>query len=434
MTRNLILYVNVTAILLWLSVPVAGHSRQPLEDSAKARQQHISRLTDTARQLEKKGNKDSALAYHNRALQKSKEYHLPEQQARSLLNIALLLKEDDVNKSLEHLHAAMDIAVQIKHKALQSDIYLAMSEIYRHQQNYGEALYALKEHHQLLADLLAENKARELAQLQSAYEVKMERRLWIAVLAAAFLIMIILGFYFYKTRKLNKALQISNMVKDKLFSILGHDLRGPAGNIAQSISLLKANTLSQENYQKLIALLETQSGALYDTLNSLLEWAHTQLRGVQPRPSLFNAKEVIHKNIEVLSGQAEKKEIIIEDNTPDALSVFTDQHHFDITIRNLLSNAIKFSHSGDTITIGSEEKKDEIVFSVMDKGIGISTARQKQLNAGGIDITFGTKGEKGTGLGLQLIRELIQSDGGRIWLTSEEGKGTIFYFSIKKRN
>lgn len=393
---------------------------------------HIERLTDSAHVFNGKGDKKSALDYHKRALEFSKKGNLQEHQARSLLNIAKILKTEDADKSLEHLSDALGIAKKIAHKVLESDIYLAMSEIYRQEENYAEALYALEEHHHLVDSLLARNTMQEITRTKAADRASAERSLLLTILGAVVLIALVLAVYFRKTKKLNAELQESNLVKDKLFSILAHDLRGPAGSIAQSLELMGTDFFPPEDEQAMKVMLIKQSKAFSETLNTLLEWANGHLQGIVSQPVEFDAKVIISKNREMLSAQAANKQLQIVDNTPGPLLVFADAHHFDIILRNLLSNAVKFSHPGGTITIGTEEKKDVFAFFVRDEGIGISAVRQKQLDTAGIDVSFGTKGEKGTGLGLLLAKEFAKALGGGIWLTSEEGRGTTFYFSVRK--
>ncbi|SKA09813.1 ATP-binding protein [Sediminibacterium ginsengisoli] len=395
--------------------------------------EHVEKLTDTAHQLLAGGDRGKALQYHKQALQHSKKARLPEHEARSLVHIARILKTEDAGKSLEHLNAAMNIAKEINHKQLQSDIYLAMAEVYRQQENYTEALHALEEHHRLLDSLFTLNKKHEIARIQAEDKRQMERWLLLAGLSTVAIVAIVLAVYFRKIKKLNTALQQSNLVKDKLFSILAHDLRGPAANIAQSLELIEAGVLPAGEQQQLLEQLGKQSTAFANTLQALLDWANSQLRGITNTPVLFDAREVVENNIQVLSGQLTEKQLYVEDKLPATVPLFADRHHFDIIIRNLLSNAVKFSHPGGTIHVDMTEENDVYVFAVRDEGIGISPERQKQLNTAGIDVSFGTKGEKGTGLGLMLSKEFAKALGGNIWLTSEEGRGTTFYFSVRRK-
>lgn len=426
--------VRILSIFIAISSCLTACTQQPppvtQTDTVK---EHVEKLTDTAHQLMASGDRSKALEYHKRALQHSKQARLPEHEARSLVHIARILKTEDAGKSLEHLNAAMGIAKEINHRQLQSDIYLAMAEVYRQQQNYTEALHALEEHHRLLDSLFSLNKKHEIARVQAEDKRLMERWLLLAGLSAAAIIAIVLAVYFRKIKKLNTALQQSNLVKDKLFSILAHDLRGPAANIAQSLELIEAGVLPADEQQQLLEQLGKQSTAFANTLQSLLEWANSQLRGITATPSLFDAREVVENNARVLSGQLTEKQLRVEDRLPASVPVFADRYHFDIIIRNLLSNAVKFSHPGGTIHVDMTEEQDVFVFAVRDEGIGISPERQKQLNTAGIDVSFGTKGEKGTGLGLLLAKEFAKALGGNIWLTSEEGKGTTFYFSVQKK-
>lgn len=128
------------------------------------------------------------------------------------------------------------------------------------------------------------------------------------------------------------------------------------------------------------------------------------------------------------------KSIVITDNTRPDLMLYGDINHFEFIIRNLLSNAIKFSHPSGTIQITADIKpgSGQVIFSVRDHGKGISREQQKAFLKSNMDISFGTKGEKGTGIGLMLSKEFIKAGKGRIWVESEEGKGTAFYFTFSE--
>ncbi|HJU45957.1 MAG TPA: ATP-binding protein [Chitinophagaceae bacterium] len=132
----------------------------------------------------------------------------------------------------------------------------------------------------------------------------------------------------------------------------------------------------------------------------------------------------------MLTGLAGRKKVKIIQQVPATLSIYADPDHFDFIIRNLLSNAIKFSHTGGTVTIAAEAKKDEVLFSVRDEGVGIPVEKQKQFDTGNLSVAYGTNGEKGTGLGLLLTKEFIKVNKGRIWFQSTQGQRTTFYFSF----
>ncbi|MBA4849426.1 ATP-binding protein [Emticicia sp. BO119] len=417
-------------------------------DNPTTAHKHITFLTQAAEAHRQSGNDDSALIYHKDALAKAQKYSLPEEQAKVLIKIADIVKESSTDKSLEHLKNALSIAKDIAHPKLAAEVYRAMAEIYRQQERYDDALFTLEQQHALLDSLFIINKSQELAGLQAKNAliestekldmVNQERKFEITIAILILLIVLLATFLIWSNANKIKAMNIrlaeSNQVKDRLFSIIGHDLRGPIGNMPQLLSILEMDGINLEEQREIIGILKQQSEASFEVLTSLLNWGKIQLQGVAVSMTDFQPQIFINKNIGVLLNQAKNKSITITSDVPAELSVFADASHFDFIIRNLLSNAIKFSYPNSTIVIHSQESTDKemVVFSVKDTGAGISQEQQQQFLRTNIDVSYGTKGEKGTGLGLLLIKEFIQSNGGKIWLESEEKKGSTFYFSLRK--
>jgi signal transduction histidine kinase len=392
---------------------------------------HILGLTDSGHYYEKAGNKKTALHFHRQALEASQKAQLPEHEARSLANIGRLLRNDSTEESLQYLFSALTIAQRIRHHALQADIYGSITAVYKQQEKYKEALAALELHKNLDDTLLAINQRKELEHLKAAESRKLERAIGVTVTFAVLLLAAFLAFYFRRTRLLNRQLQQSVQVRDKLFSILAHDLRGPAINLVQVLTLIEEAGLSEEEEKLMLAMLKKQSQSLSDTLNGLLHWSKAQLDGVQPKPQDFNPVPLIDKNIALLEGQMQQKNIRLSLQVTDDIFVHADPDHFDLVIRNLLSNAIKFSHQGGAIEISAVVEKRELIFAVKDQGVGITPENQQKFTRLHMDSTFGTAGEKGTGLGLPLVKDFVRANKGRIWMESEKDKGTTFYFTFQ---
>ena len=414
---------------------------------------HIALLNNAGKTWDKLGDNQKALAYHQRGLQKAKANGLHEEEARSLMGIAGALKNQDADQSIKHLKNALDIAHSIGHKQLSAEIYHSLADIYRQQSRYQEALSALEEHHRLLDSLLNANEGHKIAVLQSSYELAesklhiealelanmektYQRNESILVAAAILGILLVVAVYFYKNKQLSKRLASSNLIKDKLFSIIGHDLRNPIGGITQLLAVMEEGHLTAEEHHVMIAEMRKQGNVTLEILNALLNWGEAQLKGIHIKPTDFNARNSISKNIMALHGQANDKFITIEDNTPLELTMYGDINHFEFITRNLLSNAIKFSHQGGLIEITADSGPGdtEVTFSVRDHGKGISKAQQEVFSKSDMDISFGTKGEKGTGIGLMLSKEFVKANKGRIWVESEEGKGAAFYFTFQKHD
>jgi len=417
-------YLLILFVLIFTSACGQKSETAKPADSVQAR---VVALNNTAIAHHKNNNKEKALHYHNQALQLAKKHGLHEHQIRSLIGIAHVLKADDADQSVLHLKKALHLADSIGHQQLSAEIYRSLSEIYRQQSNYKQALQALEEHHRIADQMMLRNQQQQIALVKRTYQ----RDTAVLIAVPILLILLIVAYYLRKTRTLNARLHAANQIKDKLFTIIGHDLRNPIGNITSVLSLMEHDILTADEQREMISQMRKQGDISLEILNSLLSWGKAQLSGVIVNPVNFSAADVVKNNIAALQGKANEKDLEIDNQVGQGIELKADRDHFDFIIRNLLSNAIKFSHDKGKIVIAATIKgpAKEVVFSVTDNGIGISSAQQKAFLSKELEISFGTKGEKGTGIGLMLSKEFIQANGGTIWLESMEGKGTTFYFS-----
>ncbi|MES2456292.1 MAG: HAMP domain-containing sensor histidine kinase [Bacteroidota bacterium] len=388
-------------------------------------------ITDSAKAYALQQDTGKALAYHKKALAHARRHCLHEHEARTLVHIAMLLKGQQSDQSLSYLNSALQTAERLDKQELRADILKAISGVYKQQQNYRESLAALEAHQKLLQEVFEKSRKREEGQLRGEAERARERMVWLTILIALGLLTAVFAFYYRRTRKLNKALFKSNQIKDTLFSIIGHDLRGPAGGIMQALEMVDAGLLDQQEEKEVIGLLKQQSRSFNETLNTLLNWASAQLKGAQPHIASVNTMDAIQRSLDLLRTQAAAKEIEIHQPAAESLSVLADSDQFDFVMRNLISNAIKFSYPGGKIDITAEKQENAAVIAVQDHGKGIPADKQSELFAEGrLASTYGTNGEKGTGLGLMLSWDFIRANGGKIWCKSKEGAGTTFYISL----
>lgn len=236
--------------------------------------------------------------------------------------------------------------------------------------------------------------------------------------------------------KKNEELQELNATKDKFFSIIAHDLRNPIGafrNITEVFSL-HLNKMSPAEIQELVVMLSEQSNNLIRLLDNLLQWSRAQMGVIKFRPDLYNIAEIIGNIIELNRPHAREKEIELINNISLDRTIFCDSDIIAVVSRNLISNAIKFTAAGGRVNISSDEDEENIIFHVRDNGVGIEGKfLDKLFKIDSNTSTCGTAKEKGTGLGLILCKEFIALHGGKIWVESTPGKGSIFSFSIKKK-
>ena len=240
----------------------------------------------------------------------------------------------------------------------------------------------------------------------------------------------------YHIKRKNEELQKLNAEKDKFFSIIAHDLKSPFNSIVGFSDLLAEQVKNKEyeGIEKYSTIVLQSSQRAMDLLMNLMEWSQSQTGRMEFNPKYFELVELINDTELLLSGSLEQKSISISKITPSHLPLFADKKMIETVLRNLISNAIKFTFPGGNITISVEEKLNELLVSISDTGVGISKANCEKLFR--IDQTYSTSGtnkEKGTGLGLILCLEFVEKHGGKIWVESEEGKGSTFHFTIPIR-
>ena len=234
----------------------------------------------------------------------------------------------------------------------------------------------------------------------------------------------------------NELLQTINAEKDKFFSIIAHDLRGPLSAFVAATQIIteEIQTMSFEEIKDIAESMKTSATNIYSLLENLLEWSRLRRGGMDFIPVKLNLKKNIALSTNVLSEAARKKGIEIELSVPDELEVIADSHMFEAVMRNLVSNAIKFTSSGGKVNVEAVYKDDHsIEIKIRDSGIGMAPellTRLFQINEK--TSRPGTEGEPSTGLGLLLCKEFIEKHGGNIWVESEVGKGSTFSFTLGK--
>jgi PAS domain S-box-containing protein len=231
----------------------------------------------------------------------------------------------------------------------------------------------------------------------------------------------------------NELLQAINAEKDKFFSILAHDLRGPLSAFVAATQILAEETQSMnfEEIQEISVSMKESATNIYSLLENLLEWSRLQRGIMEFIPEKFNLKKEIQECTQVLNESARKKEIEIEYSVPEDIELVADRHMFDTVTRNLVSNAIKFTPTGGKIQVGALNTNNEIEIHITDSGIGMpAELKNKLFHINEKTSRKGTEGEPSTGLGLLLCKEFIEKHNGEIWAESEAGHGSTFYFTV----
>ena len=222
--------------------------------------------------------------------------------------------------------------------------------------------------------------------------------------------------------------------RDKLYSVIAHDLRSPMGSIKMVLNMLILNLPSEKigaEMYELLTMANQTTEDVFSLLDNLLKWTKSQIGKLNVVYQDVDLVEVTDGVIEIFSMVASLKKIRIREMKPEKMMVNADIDMLKTVVRNLLSNAIKFSKENSEVLVKMEEVDGMAVVSVQDHGCGISEEGQKKLLHTDTHFsTFGTNNEEGSGLGLLLCKDFVVKNGGKLWFTSEEGEGSIFSFSI----
>jgi signal transduction histidine kinase len=222
-----------------------------------------------------------------------------------------------------------------------------------------------------------------------------------------------------------------NKAKDRLFSIVSHDLKDSISSIKGFLDLLKEDSISKEEFNELIPELSENANNASLLLYNLLNWSKSQMQNLEPNPELVNIQEVFSNKLALVEPKIEQKRIVLIDESQRDF-VYADKSMVEIVIQNLITNAVKFSKVGDIITISNRDQNGKSLICVEDTGVGMSKENLNKLFKGNNYTTVGTKNEKGTGLGLTICKELVELNKGRIWVESTENVGSKFYVELPK--
>lgn len=322
--------------------------------------------------------------------------------------------------------------------------------------NYEDALDYIERYKTLSDSLLDLRKEKEFADIKNEFEIrrqteinqllseKQEQQEFIlkvqyGLIILAVLIIILVLYLFISTRKVNvektKAydqLAVQREELNKLFAIIAHDLRAPMATMQGILYLLKSGNLPKDQIDAFTDEVEDSIQKNIGVMEDLLSWAKEQMSGITIVKEEVRVYELIDSVISNQGYRSQLKQVSIYNEVDMNLQIKSDENALKLIMRNLLSNSIKFTNSGDTITFTSTVEGNKVKLCVNDTGIGMSQDLQEKVFAS-TNISFsvkGTKGEKGTGFGLSLIKEFVRKLGGSISIESKEGKGTKFCIEL----
>lgn len=440
-------------------------------------------LNNVANLLNELGQHDEALTYHERALALNRAIGNRRSIGNSLMNIGSThLRIGDATLALEYYQKAAEIRESMNDFRSLSGVYSGMADAYlnlgqprkaadfatkaydlatrvntpreandasrfayRAYKDAGNSTTALRylEIHKALSDsLLSIDRQRVIANLESVAELTrvqeevkaLESEKFYGRIILAIIIVSLIGAItaLVYIRRSQLELRRLDAMKDRMFSILSHDLRTPLTSLHSLIELLDMDVLTPEEWASLKSTLLRQFDVTNETLRDVLLWAKGQFEGEKPKKQSISLKDTVDMNVDLVNLIASRKGITIVSEVDSVAMISADRDHLMAIIRNLLTNAVKFSPSGKTILIRSKALNGNQILSVQDEGVGMSKERLDKMFTTSGQFTQGTSGESGSGLGLVFVRELVQRNNGTIQVESTPGVGSTFRVSLPK--
>jgi len=370
--------------------------------------------------------------------------------AYSYIVIADVYSEKDKSYAAKYLDSAYVIANKLNMKSVFSEVYSRYYTYYYEEKRYKEACNYLKLFHTYKDSIKNESIENQIKLVEVKFDSEKKdkeivknqlrikhQKLTIYSITIAFLFTAIFGFWLFilyrRIKETNKQLEQVNATKDKLFSIIAHDLRSPFNAIIGFTELLKSNihSSSKEELEEMVNHIHSAGNNTFKILDNLLNWARTQTQQINVNISDNNVNELVQNSIDSLRDLALNKNIELLYNQTEETHINTDKDLVSTVLRNLILNAIKYSTKGGTILLSTYKLNNQIEFCVKDSGIGISKELVKTLFTSNFSTSNnGTANEKGTGLGLIICKEFITKLNGNIWVESEIGRGSTFKFSL----
>ena len=395
----------------------------------------------------------------------------------------VFLETNNLKLSKENAEIGLALAKKFKSNTSLQDLYNVLSAIAEGNKDYNRALKYKKLSDEVKDSILNTDKQRSIENLKNSYELQQkqieidhlqlnskeqnkeiskqtfQRNAFILGFAALVLLIFVLFKNISIKKKINKILEEqnaeiiqqkeeilaqseqiftqkelllqSNFSKDKLFSIISHDLRSPINSLQGALGILQEGLLSEEEVKNVSKTLLRKVQNTGYFLNNLLYWAKSQMGGIVVNPEKINLKTISEINTQLLASISDEKNISIINNIKLNIFSFADENMVDLVIRNLIENAIKFTPANGEININAVVKNSDILISIEDSGDGIKEEDLPKLFDTETHFsTYGTSNEKGTGLGLTLCKDFIEKNKGQIWVESRYGKGSTFYFTL----
>ena len=402
---------------------------------------------------------DSAIRYVQYSIDMDKKYNLSSYISQKYHLIGKIYESHgDYQKALKITDSASKLAFREKNLGSITDIQEQISELLEKLHRPDEAFAAYKKFVVYKDSFRNENVKNDIERKQMKFDydtketaTKAEQDKKNAVAAAELkssrfqrnififggiiiaIIAIFLLVILRRVNKLNKEVTAEKekseqlgIVKDKLFSIISHDLRSPLASLDATTKLLRNSKMDPETTNELLNNLDVSLAATINLMDGLLMWSLSQMKNMELKPVETNLKAVAAENIAMYKETAKNKGIKLNNNVDDSINLMVDMHMMQIVARNLISNAIKYSYEGGEVLISTKKENNEVIFSVKDNGMGLVSEQIRNILETGarVNSKTGTGEEKGTGIGLAICNEILKKSGGYMTIDSVPEKGT----------
>lgn len=276
------------------------------------------------------------------------------------------------------------------------------------------------------------------------YDALPAGRIYYNMSAALLLCMLVMLYYRQETRFYerelensqrrlqlnNQELEESNTTKEKIFSIIAHDLRSPIAQLHNTLDLLQKGMIDPKQFHEFIEHIGSQVKQLRVSMDNLLQWSNSQLEGIEANPRKVILAPILEQIEALMRIEIEQKQIRVHKQL-DATAVWVDADHLLLLLRNLLSNAIKYSFKGGAIHISAKQWQHQVIITIADQGCGMDEATLQSLfSSANLVSRQGTMNEKGTGLGLKLVKEFVEKNQGRVWAEHNQPQGAVFNIAL----
>ncbi len=394
---------------------------------------------------------DSAFKYHNKGIDLIKDYGNERQLGYSyfLLGNHFLLK-NQYKEAVKYAEISLDIASKNEDKNYVTFNYFTLYKAYLGLGNNKNALNYISLYQSLNEELKKKENVKKLVIQEKDYEYKLEQKIksveheallskqrsvknyFIAAFILSCALIIFIAYTLFQKVKNNRFLRKSNENRDKMFKIISHDFRSPLISISNTMQLIP-ELIKEKDYEAAIRLSEKDEQSVTRVLSlidNLINWTLSQNDDIPYNPKNYDLYDITYAIFDIYSPIANFKKIELINNIPKDTQVYCDKNILNTVLRNLINNAIKFTLPNGIITISTKIFKKQIEIQVSDTGVGIDHKKLKTIFSIEEDKSIGTKGEKGNGLGLFFCKEFVHKNKGEIWVESEIGKGSVFYFTV----